>query len=134
MAPADSECLYPIDDLLNIKEDCFACYENEKVLSDLVSPHLATTKGNVLMSKIIDKVFTIDKDIEVPWRETGNLLLTNTIGELGYPIKIYPSYYFIPRHYSGIKYIGEGRVYADHKWLTSGKEMPTAKKYLENAK
>lgn len=121
VAPADSECFSPIDELLNIEEDCFACYENEIKLGHLISPHLATTKGNDLMKELIDKMYGSKKPIIEPWQDTGNVFLTRTVKELNYPIKIYPSHYFVPNHYSGEKYTGTDKIYADHKWGTTKK-------------
>lgn len=120
LAPADSECLNPIDELLNIKEDCFACYENEEKRPGLISPQIGSTKGNGLMETMVGKMSKLTRVVE-PWIDTGNFIFTKTIGELNYPIKIYPSYYFIPEHFNGFKYSGIDKIYATHKWWTSKK-------------
>jgi mannosyltransferase OCH1-like enzyme len=120
IAPADSECLNPIDELLNIDEDCFACYENEEMRPGLVSPQIGATKGNKLMEVMIDKMSKLTRVVE-PWINTGNVVFTKTIEELKYPIRLYPSHYFIPEHFGGYKYQGQDRVYATHKWWTSKK-------------
>lgn len=117
VAPADSECLNPIDELLDIEEDCFACYQGEIKRPGLVSPHLGTTRGNRLMKAMID--VTTGINIKEPWQQSGNLVLTNMIKKMNYPIRIYPSYYFIPTYNDGEKYSGDGKVYADHKWFTT---------------
>jgi len=114
VAPADSICLLPIDELLDIEEDCFCCYQHEIKRPGLLSPHLGTSINNELMGKIIDK---IPENISQPWIQTGNLLLTNTVKELGYPIRIYPSHFFIPIYNDGSTQ--EGKAYADHKWGTT---------------
>jgi mannosyltransferase OCH1-like enzyme len=116
VAPADSECLQPIDDLLGL--GCFACYENEAVRGDLVSPHLGTCPGNKLLEAMIEELSKKENVIvNDPWIETGNQFLTDMIKKLNYSdIKILPSYTFIPEHYTGERYKGEGKVYAKHFW------------------
>ena len=121
VAPADSECLNPIDDLLDL--GCFACYENEEYNKELVSPHLGCCPGDKLIGEIIavleKKETVLEKE---PWRETGNLFLTTMIKKLDYKeITILPSYTFIPKHRTGIEYKGDGKVYARHHWGTTKK-------------
>lgn len=119
IAPADSICLHPIDELLEIEEDAFCCYQHEIKRPGLLSPHLGTTKGNKLMAELIDR---IPKDIGTPWIQTGNKLLTDVVEELNYPIKIYPSHYFIPIYNDGSKQ--EGKAYAEHLWGTTRNIYP----------
>jgi len=116
VAPADSECLLPIDDLLKL--GCFACYENEEVRGDLVSPHLGACPGNKLLEAMIVELSKKENVIaNDPWIETGNQFLTDMIKKLNYQdIKILPSHTFIPDHYSGCKYQGNKKVYAKHFW------------------
>lgn len=118
VAPADSECLEPIDPLMDIEEEVFACWESERRMPGLMSPHLGATKGNELMSILIDRLSSV-KDVIEPWKETGNQLLTDVVNELDYPIKIYPSHYFIPNYRDGSRQ--DGKAYADHKWYTTKK-------------
>jgi len=119
IAPADCVCLNPIDELMNIDEDCFTCFENEEKTGGLVSLHLASIKGCVLMKEAIEELKERKKKITVPWISTGNRFLTKLIDRLNYPIKIYPSHYFVPEHYSGKKYEGTDKIYANHFWGTT---------------
>jgi mannosyltransferase OCH1-like enzyme len=112
---ADSECLHPIDELLNIEEDCFCCYESEKRKPALLSPQIGATKGNKLMRAVIDALKAKDK-VVLAWMDTGNLLLTCIAYEMHYPIKIYPSHYFIPIYIDGEQYEGNDKIYAVQKW------------------
>jgi glycosyltransferase involved in cell wall biosynthesis len=121
-APGDAECLNPIDELLDIEEDCFACYQHEKKRPGLISPHLATTKGNALMGIMVERLKG-KKIVTEPWIETGNQFLTEVVNEIKYPIKIYPSRYFIPKYNDGSENEGDGKVYADQKWYTTKKIM-----------
>ena len=51
------------------------------------------------------------------WWHTGPQLLTNTIKNLrDNEVYIYPSHYFIPKHYTGLEYKGTGKVYAKQYW------------------
>jgi len=120
VAPADSECVNPIDELIDIEEDCFACYQGGTRHPKLISPHLATTKENILMRAMINAL-SEKRIVEIPWVETGNLLLTSMIKKLNYHLKIYPYYFFIPEYNDGTKYTGDGKIYAIHKWYTTKK-------------
>jgi len=46
-------------------------------------------------------------------------LLTDIVKRLKYPISILPSHTFIPEHYTGEKYQGNGKIYANHLWGTT---------------
>lgn len=129
VAPADSECLLSIEPLLK-ESDCFACYENEIVRPGLVSPHLGCIPGHPLMKELIKRLSKITEPkrgwrTEDPWQVTGNELLTKTIKEfrtdarvLNLQMIIYPSHYFIPEHYEGIKSEKKPN-YAKHHWYTT---------------
>jgi len=119
VAPADSECLNAVDDLLDL--GCFACYENEDYNHELISPHLGCCAGDKLIGEIISILEKKETILEkVPWRETGNLFLTEIIKKLNYKeITILPSYTFIPKHRTGREYTGDGKVYAQHYWGTT---------------
>jgi len=120
---ADSDPLKPLDDKF-CDNDSFSVYENEKVRPGLIANgYLASSEKNYLMRMLIN-LLKIQKTIvdNEPWIKTGPLFLTNVIKKLRYSkIKIYPSYYFIPNHYSGVKYEGNDNVniYADQLWLST---------------
>lgn len=122
VAPADSECLQSIEPLLK-ESDCFACYENEKVRPGLISPHLGCIPSHPLMTKLIKGLSTLKEPkggwtAGDPWQVTGNKLLTKVIAGGKFDVKIYPSYYFIPEHYTGQKSEGKPN-YAKHHWYTT---------------
>jgi len=118
VAPADSVCVNPIDDLLDY--GCFCCYENEKARPDLLSPHLGSFPSNQFINFIIGTIANSPDVIYAdPWKITGNALLTGAVKLLKYGIVILPSYTFIPEHYSGEKYQGNGKIYARHLWGTT---------------
>jgi inositol phosphorylceramide mannosyltransferase catalytic subunit len=117
---ADSECVKPIDDLLNIKEDFFACYQSEKHRPGLLSLQMGSTKGNKLMRAMID-VLKQRTQIRSAWLDTGNFLLTCMVNDTKHPIKIYPSNYFIPVYADGEENKGDGNIYAIQKWYSTNK-------------
>ena len=117
-APADSECVNAIDDLLDL--GFFACYENEDYNPDLISPHLGTYPKNKFIGKIIDELILKDNVLTLePWRETGNYFLTQMVKKYKPEIMILPSYKFIPLHRTGREYKGNGKIYAKHYWGTT---------------
>ncbi len=127
---ADSICLTPLEGFL-LKNDSFTCYENEFERGNLLAcGYLASTPDNDLMELLIDAVSRKDirETLEIPdrspfdsshraWHLTGSDLLTKTVFTNKYTaISIYPSYYFIPRHYTGRKYTGLARSFGDQFW------------------
>ena len=118
---ADSACINPFDNTF-LNNDSFACFENETVRSILISNgYIGATKNNKLMAKLIDKINKLEYvDYKLPgkdpWIITGPWLFTNTVLQSFYPIKIYPSYYFIPEHFTGVKYYGNDKIYATQYW------------------
>lgn len=125
---ADSICLRPIEEKF-LESDSFSCYENETVRGDLIAVgYLATTKGNSLMEKLIEKIHQLNVSKKwweskfSAWKKVGPVLLTETVKDLNYTeLKIYPSYYFIPKHYKGAEYTGDFKPYCDHLWGSTPK-------------
>ena len=115
---ADSECISPLEDFL-LDNDSFAGYENERVRGNLIANgYIASTKENDLMWILLCKIKKIpDINIKEPWQITGPQLVTDTVKETDYKeLTVYPSHYFIPRHYSGVEYAGDGKVFARQYW------------------
>lgn len=130
---ADSICLRPLDDYL-LENDSFSCYENEFACGQLVAcGYLASTVGNSLMELMMEEIGRLDipKILNTPltsawdtshqaWQITGGALLTKSIFQNKYSaISIYPSYYFIPEHYSGHVYRGKGKPYCRQLWAST---------------
>jgi len=117
---ADAKCLKPLDDFL-CDNDSFSVFENEEVRHGLIANgYLASSENNKLMNYLINslnrKKTVIDNE---PWINTGPLFLTNEVKRLMYSkLKVYPSHYFIPNHYTGKKYSGDDieHIYADQLW------------------
>lgn len=135
---ADSVCLHPIDELINDK--AFFCYENEHARgagwSDeyglaLSHSHPTLSTGTMAFPKHHDL-----PKMAIEWIKTHNIshkstnyrawvtvgpgLLTRLYFKNEWnDIIIYPSYYFLPYHGSGIYYAGHGKSYAHQYWGSS---------------
>lgn len=114
---ADSECIMPLPDEM-LDHDSFACWENEMIRRGLISNgYLGATQGNKLMRSLIDAASTRDMSIGRAWLTVGPMFLTQMVALMNYEdLHVYPSYYFIPRHYSGAEYHGVGPIYAKQGW------------------
>lgn len=116
---ADAECVNPLEDFF-VENESFCCWENEECRKGLMSNgYLASEKDSRLMKLILKRISTYENMSYHPletWAITGPLLLTNTVYLNVYPITVYPSWYFIPRHYSGVEYTGSDKIYAKQYW------------------
>ena len=119
---ADSLCLQNTDKLWS--QSCaYTVFENEVVREKMVSPIMASEPGNKFVSILIDELSNLKPyELGAPWRTTGNLFIAQMI-ERHAPgnLTIFPSYYFIPTHYTGHKHEGSGPVYAHQMFGTTQK-------------
>ncbi len=113
---ADIISLEPLDDFL--LNEPFFCWENE-----IARPNLCATTvmgfppNHKIVKGCID--YIMNNRITSPaWRSVGPELLTKMVNYYGDnpEVKIFPSYYFLPDHHTGLKYTGHGKVYASHEW------------------
>ena len=115
---ADSICLQKLDDDF-LDCEAFACWENEIVRPGLIATgYVGSQAGNAFVRRMIHD---IHEDPSVPlgraWQTVGPLRLTLTHRREQYgDLRILPSHYFIPEHYSGLAYSGDGPVYAHQLW------------------
>jgi mannosyltransferase OCH1-like enzyme len=115
---ADAVCVKPLEDFL-IKNDSFTCYENEQVRQGLLAVgYMGATQGNELMGHMVNEISQKgDLSNAKAWIDVGNLFFAQMVEKYQYnKIKIYPSYYFIPKHYTGVEYAGKGHVFAKQYW------------------
>jgi mannosyltransferase OCH1-like enzyme len=115
---ADSICLRPLDDDLL---DCpaFACWENEIARPGLIAAgYFGCEAGNPFVLRIISEIAASQTVVdEMAWKTVGPQRLTDCYRKFQYtPLRIYPSHYFIPQHFSGFKYEGKDPVYAHQLW------------------
>lgn len=120
--PADSLCLEPIDELIDGSYDALAVYENETVRPGLVSPLYGCSKHNQFVKTLIDNMpkkppLNSEGISKAPWQVTGNLYMQRMIAMQNYEhLKVFPSYTFNPIHHTGLRYKGNGKVYAVQQW------------------
>jgi len=115
---ADSVCLRPLDDELL---DCpaFACWENEIARPGLIAAgYFGCEAGNPFVGQIIEDIAALPTVTDaMAWQTVGPQRLTDSYRKHQYsPLRIYPSHYFIPQHFTGITYQGDGPVYAHQLW------------------
>ena len=98
---------------------------------DLSTP----TPANPLVQRVIDDIYDLPNMDEGPaWKLTGPKRLTETFRNMAYnDITIYPSHYFLPSHFTGKKYGGDGQVFAKQLW-SSTREVIIAEQNARDAK
>jgi mannosyltransferase OCH1-like enzyme len=113
---ADSECLRSLEDWL-LEPDIFACWESELLRPGLIANGIVGAIPNhPLIGQIIADMKEETPDAP-PWQWSGPGRITRTIHEYQYrDITIYPSHYFLPTHFAGLPYSGNGQVFATQAW------------------
>ncbi|MFC0687725.1 glycosyltransferase [Novosphingobium clariflavum] len=115
---ADSICTRPLpDDMLDC--EAFACWESEIARPGLIAAgYFGCTAGNGFVQQIIDDIAASPSVVgEMAWKTVGPQRLTDCYRKFAYtPLRIYPSHYFIPRHFTGVTYEGSDPVYAHQLW------------------
>lgn len=115
---ADSVCVEPFDDTF-LARTAFAGFENETVRKGLVATGtMGFVPGYPLCRAAIDQIRGSPIDTtKRAWFTVGPGLLTRLLGAGKYrDFTVYPSFYFIPVHFTGVTYIGHKRVYAHQIW------------------
>jgi mannosyltransferase OCH1-like enzyme len=118
---ADSICTNKLDDHF-LDHSAFAGFENEQCRGNLVANgYMGSTKGNAFIKKLIDEIHktpSVSQRItgRMAWQNVGPLFFTEMIMKHQPDISIYPSFVFIPEHYSGITYKGTGKSYSKQLW------------------
>lgn len=115
---ADSIALRPLDDHL-LDCEAFACWENEIARPGLIAAgYFGAEAGNAFVEQIIRDI-NAEASVthDMAWKTVGPLRLTESYRKYTYSqLRIYPSHYFIPRHFTGLQYEGGDPVYADQLW------------------
>lgn len=116
---ADTEFIMPLEDYLT-DNDSFCCFENEDHRGILLANgYLGATKGNQLLQILIEELQQ-KKSVttDLPWIETGPFFFTQTVIKHDYnKLTVYPSHYFIPKHFSSTKmYHGPDKTYCIQHW------------------
>lgn len=115
---ADSICKRPLEPWLFEGEAC-ACWENELIRPGLIAAgYVASKRENPFFGQII---LDLQKEPSVvdrmAWQSVGPLYLTEQVRMQRYSgLTIWPSHFFIPRHFTGHEYTGGGPVFAAQEW------------------
>ena len=118
---ADSVCLEPFDASF-LEKQAFAGFENETARQGLVATGtMGFPPKHPLCRAAIDWMLTNDSCPETcgqrAWYTVGPGLLTRLLETGKYTdLSIYPSYSFIPYHFTGIHYEGHKKVYCFQEW------------------
>ncbi|PZP35027.1 MAG: hypothetical protein DI603_03865 [Roseateles depolymerans] len=115
---ADSICVRPLEPWLFEGEAC-ACWENELVRPGLISNgYLASVPDNPFFGQmILDLQALPELDERMAWESVGPQFLTDSVRKQGYNgLTIWPSHFFIPKHFTGLEYSGGGQVFATQEW------------------
>jgi len=116
---ADSIALRPLDEHL-LDCEAFACWENEIVRPGLIAAgYFGSVAGNPFVKQIITDIAEEPSVVyDMAWKTVGPLRLTESYRKYGYSkLRVYPSHYFIPQHFSGgAAYDGSDPVYAHQLW------------------
>lgn len=115
---ADSVCLRPLDDHL-LDCEAFACWENEIVRPGLIAAgYFGCEAGNPFVRQIVEDIAAQPSVVDdMAWKTVGPQRLTDSYRQHAYSqLRIYPSHYFIPQHFTGQLYAGQDAVYAQQLW------------------
>jgi GT2 family glycosyltransferase len=118
---ADSICIEPIDDVLMSKR-CFAGWENEDARPGLVATGtMGFPPKHPLVKNAIDWIraneVSYAKTTKMAWHNVGPGLLTRMYDTKLYPgLHVFPSYTFLPYHFTNREYTGHGKIYAYQEW------------------
>lgn len=115
---ADSVALRPLDDHL-LDCEAFACWESEIARPGLIAAgYFGSVAGNAFLKRIIDDIAAEPSVVhDMAWKTVGPQRLTDAYRRYGYSkLRIYPSHYFIPQHFTGLTYEGSDPVYAHQLW------------------
>jgi GT2 family glycosyltransferase len=128
---ADSICIEPFDQFFEGRTG-FATYENENVRANLIATGtMGFVPGHPLCRDIL---YWIETDPEAQtlikatraWYSVGPGLLTKMLDTGKYPdVTIYPSYCFLPIHFTGPAYTGHKKVYGYQEWGTAKQSYDT---------
>lgn len=118
---ADCICIEPLNRLLE-NVGAFVGWENEQCRGGLAAVGtMAFPPKHPLVRECIEWIQQNDcsciRTGKRAWMLTGPILLTNMLNTKKYPdVVIYPSYFFLPEHFTGLEYNGHGRVFAFQEW------------------
>lgn len=129
---ADSVCLAPLEEWL-LKPDAFCSWEQETMRPGLIGlVALGSVPNHSFFKACIDGLYEISNlCYDSAWKTTGPLYITRKFRESRYDITIYPSHYFIKKHFTGIEYKGNGHCFANQLWNSTSKQPVSKNRIIE---
>lgn len=127
VAPADSICTHPLDELfadggrlysVNTGEYEGKAEVRERDIGSMM-PIIAAAAGHPFLETVVGALERKPKLHRSPVRATGNRLMQRMVRRHSPEIVIWPMHYFIPEHFNGWRYTGPDRTYAVHYWGTT---------------
>ncbi len=117
---ADSTCVKTLDegpeDLLNVVEGAWACYESEAVRPGLIAcGALGAEKGSKFFARCVEEIATADMS-EPAWKTVGPGLITRVASAMPEALKVFPAKLFNPTHFSGVAAPGDCAPRAKQHW------------------
>jgi GT2 family glycosyltransferase len=118
---ADSICVEPFDDYI-LSKGPFAGWENEEKRPGLIA---TGTMGFPPKHPLVKEAVKWIQNNEVSqaktngmaWETVGPGLLTRIYNsKIFKDVIVYPSYTFLPQHFTGAEYNGHGKIYAFQQW------------------
>lgn len=118
---ADSICIEAIDEEL-LDKKCFAGWEQEEIRKGLIAtgtmgfPPKHPLIKNAIKWILNNEVSQLKANM-MAWQSVGPGLLTRMYdtGDFN-DLHIFPSYYFLPIHHTGMEYEGHNKIYAFQEW------------------
>lgn len=111
---ADSEKLRELPDDM-YESNCFACWENEAVRPGLIACGALYAKPqSEQIGRVIAGIMQDTADDRLAWETVGPMAITKAADYS--LLTVHPSHYFIPEHFTGQTYKGNGPVYARQHW------------------
>jgi Glycosyl transferase family 2/Glycosyltransferase sugar-binding region containing DXD motif len=127
---ADSICIEPFDQFFEGRT-AFATYENENNREGLIATGtMGFRPKHPLCRDIIEWIKKEENQTTIKetraWYSVGPALLTKFLDTGKYPdFTVYPSYCFLPIHFTGIEYMGHKKVYGFQEWGTAKQSYDT---------
>ena len=124
---ADSVCVRPLDGWL-LEADMIACWENEFARPQLIACGMVgAVPGNPFLARMIRDLAEKPTVVhDMAWKTVGPLFLTESYFKYRYTgLTILPSHFFVPDHFSGTRYEGDGVVYARQEWASTRRAYDT---------
>lgn len=118
---ADSICRRPLAPWL-FEGEAFACWESELARPGLIAAgYVASVPENPFFGQLILDLQNTETVVDrMAWQSVGPQFLTEAHRRHNYTgLTIWPSHFFIPRHFTGLEYSGQGMVFADQEWAST---------------